>query len=185
MILGITGTDGAGKGVVVDYLVREKGFTHYSSRALISEEIEKRGLTPDRDTLRAVANDLRREYGNEFIVRRSYENAERDGVKNAVIESLRALAEVEYLKSKGGMLIAVDANQHLRYERIQARKSPSDQVSFEKFCEQEALEMNDPDPNGMQKAAVIASADYTILNNNTLTEVKKQVDDILKTTFDV
>jgi dephospho-CoA kinase len=33
MIIGITGTDGAGKGAVVDYLVAQKGFTHYSGRA--------------------------------------------------------------------------------------------------------------------------------------------------------
>lgn len=181
MILGITGTDGAGKGVVVEYLVSQKGFTHYSSRALITEEILRRGLTPDRDTLRLVANDLRREYGNEFIIKKSYECAERDGVENAVIESLRALAEVEYLKSQGGILIAVDADQRLRYERIRERASASDAVTFEKFVAQELLEMHDPDPAGMQKAAVIASADFTVLNNETREEVYRQVDALLQT----
>lgn len=180
MIIGITGTDGAGKGVVVDYLVNEKGFTHYSSRALITEEIEKRNLPVDRDHMRIVANDLRREFGNEFIVRKSFEKAKESGIENAVIESLRAMAEVEYLKEQDGILLAVDADQKLRYERIVLRGSESDKVSFEKFKEQESVEMDDPDPNGMQKAAVIAAADYTVLNNGTLDEVYKQTDEVLK-----
>jgi len=180
MIIGITGTDGAGKGVVVDYLVKEKGFTHFSSRALITEEVEKRGLTPDRETLRAVANDLRRESGNEFIIKKSYEKAQTMNVKNAVIESLRAMAEVEYLKAQGGILVAVDAEQKLRYERIKKRTSESDMISFETFVRQEALEMDDPDPSGMQKAKVIAAADYTILNNGTLDDVHAQIESILK-----
>ncbi len=180
MIIGITGTDGAGKGLVVEYLVNQKGFTHFSSRALILEEIHKRGLPSDRDHLRLVANDLRREFGNEFLIKKSYEIAEREGVQSAVIESLRAMAEVEYLKAHGGVLIAVDADQRLRYERIQSRQSESDAVTFEKFIEQEALEMNDPDPSGMQKAAVIAAADYVILNNGTPDEVYVQIGSMLE-----
>ena len=43
MIIGITGTDGAGKGSVVDYLVKEKGFVHYSGRGVIVEAIEAKG----------------------------------------------------------------------------------------------------------------------------------------------
>ena len=41
MIIGITGTDGSGKGTVVDYLVEQKGFKHYSARAIFEEEIAR------------------------------------------------------------------------------------------------------------------------------------------------
>lgn len=180
MIIGITGTDGAGKGVVVDYLVKEKGFTHYSSRDLITEEVKKRGLPADRDHLRIVANDLRREHGNDFIIRFSFEKAKEAGVENAVIESVRAMAEVEYLKQNDGILLAVDADQKLRYERIQSRASASDQISFERFVEQEEIEMNDPDPSGMQKAEVIKGADYVIMNNGSLDELYKKVGEFLQ-----
>ncbi len=43
----------------------------------------------------------------------------------------------------------------------------------------ETLEMNDPDPHGMQKAKVIAAADYTIMNNGTLAELHAQIDAVL------
>jgi len=42
IIIGITGTLGAGKGTVVEYL-QEKGFRHYSARGFITKEVEKRG----------------------------------------------------------------------------------------------------------------------------------------------
>ena len=56
-IIGITGTIGAGKGTIVDYLVKEKGYVHYSVREFLAEEVIKRGLEVNRDTLTEVGND--------------------------------------------------------------------------------------------------------------------------------
>lgn len=179
MIIGITGTDGAGKGTVVDYLVTQKKFKHYSARSLIIKEIEVRSLPVDREHMRLVGNDLRREFGNDFIVKKGLEAAASDGVSNAVIESLRAMAEVETLKANQGVLLAVDAEQKLRYERIVDRQSESDRVTYEEFVAQEQLEMDDPDPNGMQKAKVLQAADYTIYNEGSLEELHNQIEEVL------
>ncbi|MAZ30243.1 hypothetical protein CL655_03080 [bacterium] len=178
MIIGITGTDGAGKGTVVDYL-KTKGFVHYSARSLIVAEIERQGLSVDRNQMRLTANELRTRNGNEFIVKQAYERIEIDGVTNAIIESLRALAEAEYLKQQGGILLAVDADPEIRYQRVQARRSASDQVSYEQFLAHEELEKNDPDPHGMQKAKVMEMADYTIMNDGTVEELEAEVEKFL------
>lgn len=58
IIFGITGTNGAGKGTVVEYL-KTKGFEHLWVTGLITEEIVKRGMPVNRDSMRIVANDLR------------------------------------------------------------------------------------------------------------------------------
>ena len=168
MIIGITGTDGAGKGEVVNYLIDRHDFTHYSARALLTAETKRRGLAASRTNLRLVANDLRRQRGQDFIVKTALKKITDDDTTNAVIESIRTLAEAKTLKERGGLLIAVDAKQELRYRRIKKRQADSDHISFAEFKQHEAIEMNDPDPTGMQKAAVIAMADYTITNNSSL-----------------
>ena len=181
MLIGITGTDGAGKGAVVSYLVEHGGFVHYSARSIWEEEFRKRGMDNNRANMRLVANELRATHGNYFLVVFFLKKKSKDATKKAIIESIRATAEVDTLKANGGILLAVDADKKVRYKRIKGRRSGSDQVSFEEFIAQEALEMNDPDPNGMQKAKVISMADYTILNNGTMGELKKEVDKFLQT----
>lgn len=171
MIIGITGTDGAGKGAVVEYLVEQHGYTHYSARDFIMLEIARLGLPTDRNQMRLTANALRAEFGNEVVVRKAYERAAAEGKEKVVIESVRATAEADYLKLREGVLLAVDADPALRYARIQSRQSESDHVTYEQFLAHEALESNDPDPSGMQKAAVMKAADYTIMNNGSRTEL--------------
>ena len=180
MLIGITGTDGAGKGTVVDYLVSKKGFVHYSSRSFILEEINRLGLPTTRNQMRLTANELRGKYGNEFVVRQALEKAKTDGAAYAIVESVRAIAEAEYLQAQGGVLLAVDADQKLRFDRVQERRSESDQVTFEEFVAHEELERNDPDPHGMQKGRVIEMADYTIVNNGSLAELELQIETFLK-----
>lgn len=114
MIIGITGTDGAGKGTVVSYLTK-KGFAHYSSREFIVAEIMRQGLEVNRNQMRLTANEMRAKHGNEFVVKQAFEKARLEGKKNVVIESVRALAEEQFLKANGGILLAVDASVQLRF----------------------------------------------------------------------
>jgi len=176
MIIGITGTDGAGKGAIVDYLVEQKGFTHYSARAIWEEEFRKRGMESNRVNTRLIANELRAAHGNDFLVAHYLKIIESEKPANAVIESIRTTAEADTLKAHGGVLLCVDANRELRYKRIVGRKSALDQVSFEKFVELEELEMNDPNPHGMQKAKVMAMADCTIENDSTLSDLHQKIE---------
>ncbi len=122
MIIGITGKFGAGKGSVVDIL-KEKGFKHYSARWLLSKEILRRGEEVNRDRLYSMANEFRATKSPSYIAEELFKLAENDG-GDAVIESLRSVGEVELLKDKNGfIMLAVDADPKVRYERIVKRKS--------------------------------------------------------------
>jgi len=180
MIIGITGTDGAGKGAAVDYLVKEKGFVHCSARAIWEEEFVKRGIESNRANMRLVANQMRATYGHDFLVTHFLKKKEEEGIENVVIESIRTTAEADTLKTNGGALFAVDAELSIRYSRITSRGSSSDNISLEEFIKQEELEMNDPDPSGMQKAKVMQMADYTILNEGTFEALGEQIEEILQ-----
>jgi len=180
MLIGITGTDGAGKGSAVEYLVSKKGFAHYSSRDLITIEINRLGLEATRENLRLTGNKMRKTEGADAIVKCALKKIEKDGTNKAVVESIRAKKEAETIKEAGGILLAIDADSEVRYKRIKGRGSSSDKISFEDFLKQEELEMNDPDPNGMQKAEVMKMADYTIMNNQPLAKLYASVDEFLK-----
>ncbi len=177
MLIGITGTNGSGKGAVVDYLVASKSFSHYSAKAIINEELQARHLPRTRDTIRAVANDLRREHGPAYLIECLYNQASQD--TNAVMESIRTIGEAEFLKSKGALILAIDADRKLRYERIVLRDAEVDSVSFEEFCANEDQEMASADPWDMNVFGVMQLADARIANDGTLEELHARVDEAL------
>lgn len=178
MILGITGTLGAGKGTVVEYL-KQKGFTHYSVRDFLSTELQKRGMEKNRDTMLAVANELRATHGPGHIAEQLVALAQSGG-GNAVIESIRSIGEAEYLKQNGALLWAVDAPLELRYERIQKRASETDKVSFEKFKQDEAAEFANTDPAKPNLKALIEKADAVFINKGSQNDLFEQVEKALK-----
>jgi len=178
-IIWITGPQAAWKWEIVNYLVEKKWFTHYSVRGFLTKEIEKRWLPLDRDSMREVANDLRANHEPSYIVDQLFIEAKQNW-KDAIIESIRAIWEVESLKKNSDfILLAVNAEQKLRYERAIARKSESDFVSFEKFQEQEALENSNTDPSKQNISACINMANYVVNNDWSIENLHKQLDQII------
>lgn len=180
IIIGITGTLGAGKGTIVEYLTNNKGFKHFSARAFLIEEIEKRGLENNRDSMVLVANDLREKNSPSFVADELFKRALESG-NNCVVESLRTSGEIESLRKKGNFtLLAVDADPKVRYERIIKRSSSTDNVSFEKFLADEQREMESTDPNKQNLKKCIEIADFVINNDGTLEELNSKLEEILK-----
>lgn len=180
LIIGITGTLGAGKGTIVNYLLTEKGFKHFSVRAFITEEIKKRGLEVNRDSMTSVANDLRATHSPAYIADQLYHQAKASGT-NSIIESLRTPGEVESLQSKGNFyLLAVDADPKTRFERIQIRNSETDRVDFETFQANEKREMQSSDPNKQNLLKCREMADFILHNDGSIAELNQQIEEILK-----
>ncbi len=177
MIIGITGTLGAGKGTVVEFL-KQKGFVHLSVRDFLIGEIKRRNLEINRNNMLLVANDLREKNSSSYIAERLYEKAKNE-TKNCVIESLRSVGEVEALKNKGTFyLIGVDADIKTRYERIKQRQSASDNVTFEEFVEDEKFETTSEDPSKSNVLRCLGLADFKLENNGNLEDLNKKIEEI-------
>lgn len=180
MIIGITGTNGSGKGAVVDYLI-SKGFVHFSVRVALEAMLTAEHIPIDRTALRNRANELRKEHGAGFFGKKFLEEIKEKGITNSVIESVRTTGEAEYLKENGAIILAVDADRKLRYDRIMSRASATDKIDFDTFVEQEEREWYGAEgSHDMNLMSVIEMADFTIKNEGTLPELHTQVDGMLE-----
>lgn len=178
MIIGITGSFSAGKGAVVEYLTQTKNFQHFSASGFITEEIIRRNLPVNRDSMIIVANDLRANFGPSYIIDSLYERAiEKGGY--VIIESLRAVAEVKRIKELGGTVIGIDAQPEIRYARSVGRNSVKDNVTYEKWLAQELIESNESDPNKQNIFGSLKESNVIFSNNGSLKELYVQIDSFL------
>jgi dephospho-CoA kinase len=176
IIIGITGTLGAGKGTIVDYLMLKYRFRHYSVRSYLSAEAQRRELPLNRDTYVLVANELRAKYSPSFIIDELYKEAKKGG-ENAIIESIRTEGEVASLRQQGEfMLWAIDASPEIRYQRIISRNSETDHIDFETFIANEQREMVSTDPNKQNLSKCMEQADFRLNNNGDFQELYRQID---------
>lgn len=180
LIIGITGTLGAGKGTIVEYLKEKKGFSHFSVRQFLIQEIQKMGQPVNRDTMTATANFIRKQHDPAYIIKVLYQKSLQTKNK-AIIESIRTPGEVAFLKQQGHFyLFAVDADPKVRYERIVKRASETDQVNYNTFIENEKREMTTSDPNKQNLARCIELADFRFNNTGTQTDLYDAVDEVLQ-----
>ena len=180
IIIGITGTLGAGKGTVVEYLKEKYGFVHFSVRDFLKEEVDRRGMPQNRDSYTVVANELRANHSPSYIVDQLYERAAAKGI-NAIIESVRSPGEIDALENRGQFqLWAVDADPKIRFERAVLRNSETDHVDYDTFIANEQREMTSTDPHKQNLSVCISRAKAVLHNDGNLEELYRQVDAALK-----
>ena len=180
IIIGITGTLGAGKGTMVDYLVQKRGFAHFSVRSYLQREMKKRNMPNNRDSMTSLANELRAKYSPSYITDELYKEAIESG-EHCIIESIRTPGEIDSLQQKGSFfLFAVDAQAQVRYNRIKLRASATDDISFDTFKSNEAREMNNEDPNKQNLKKCIAMADYRFDNNGSLEQLQQKTELVIE-----
>ncbi len=180
IVIGITGTLGAGKGTLVDYLVNERGMVHYSVRDYLIRQIEKQGLTLNRDSMTQVANELRAKHSPAFIIEELYAEAILCG-KSAIIESIRTPGEIDFLKKQGNfLLVAVDADPKIRYSRITLRASETDHIDYTTFLSNEKREFTTSDPNKQNLSKCIAMADIVLNNNGNINDLYSEFDAVVQ-----
>lgn len=167
-IIGVSGTNASGKdtlGILRQTLQNTK-MTSLSD--ILRHELDNRGLPHERDNLRAVGNEWRAEGGPGILVDKTIELYRQEkvdkGYTGLTLTSIRHPGEAAAVKAAGGIIIWVDADRRVRYERIHNRLNnrPTDQKTFEEFVAEEESEMKPTD--GLDMEGVRDMADVTIIN---------------------
>jgi dephospho-CoA kinase len=173
-LIGLTGTNGAGKGVAAEFF-KGRGYAFLSLSDVIRDELRRAGIPETRDALIAKGNELRRTFGPDVLARRTL--AKIDGP--TVIDSVRNPAEVAALREQPGfILLALDAPAALRYERVAKRGRSESAASLDDFIRKEEEEKG-ADPAAQQLHTCMALADRMLVNDGSIEDLHRRLEEFL------
>ena len=177
-IIGVTGTHASGKDTVAEYICEKYNLKSYSTSDEVRYEATKEGMDHSRASLFVVANKIRSQFGTGELARRALEHSKDDV---ALVTGIRNVGEIDYLKEHTNFyLISVDAAIEARYERARKRDRVGDGKTLEEFRAGEEKEMYQSEV-GQQLIPCMRLADYFIINNGTLEELRGRTDEVMKT----
>ena len=179
-ILAIVGMSGSGKSVVVDHLTN-LGLPKIYFGGMIYKEMEKRGIerTADGESEKHFREMIRETEGKDWVVRQVIESTKNliaAGQKRIVLDGLYTWTEYKILKKEfpGQMtVLAVVVDKSIRHKRV--AKRPERPFNAEEIQERDRSEVEN-----LEKGGPIAMADYYLLNNGSVEELEKDVDEVLK-----
>lgn len=178
MIIGLTGKNGCGKGVVADFL-KSMGYHYYSLSDIVRDEIIARGQQVTRDNLIKTANELRATSGPSILAERVLTRL--DPEKNYVIDSIRNPFEVEALRRRTDFhLLMIEAEPKIRFERIKTRGRENDPKDYDAFVKLEAAEAGSNDPTTQQLNRTCEMADAQVENNSSINDLHEEVRHVLR-----
>jgi dephospho-CoA kinase len=169
-VVSVVGMTGAGKSEV-SRVFEQNGFTVVRFGDLTDEEIKRRGLKPGEASERRVRETLRREQGAAAYAELNLPRIEQAlKSSNVVVDGLYSWEEYTCLKSCYGddlYLVAVWSSPKTRYRRLASRAS-------RRLTPEEAASRDTAEIENIAKGGPIAMADFTILNESSLEELRKE-----------
>ncbi|GAF71035.1 unnamed protein product, partial [marine sediment metagenome] len=131
MIIGLTGTLGAGKGIIAKFL-KKQGFVYLSLSDELREIVKEKKIELTRRNLQDLGNQLREEQGVGVLAKLVREKIENQEYIQAIVDGIRNPAEIiELRKIKDFFLVSVDAPIEIRFKRIAERDRESDPKNWE------------------------------------------------------
>jgi len=177
-VIGIVGLQGSGKTEVAK-VAGESDIPRVRMGDVVWTEVQRRGLEVNEHNVGVVANEFREQEGMAAIAKRCVPLIEEKGKSKTavVVDGIRGKAEVDEFRRAFGdrfILLAVQASEQVRYERVGSRGRSDDASGMEAFREKERREQG----WGLEEA--MKNADVTIVNEGTLEELQRQVKGVLE-----
>ena len=181
-LIGVAGTTAAGKDTVAELLCRLFNMQNLSSgdavRAIARYVYHVQpDANPTPEQLAEVADYLRTEVNPAATVQLCVLEAQAMNIPRAVITGLRSMGEAEAIRQAGGVIIGVDADPHVRFDRVNAQAPEESKETLEEFMEQDERDgrgMSDSGP-GRGIHSIIQSADLIVTNTGSLEELENEL----------
>jgi len=168
-VVSIVGMAGSGKSELAT-LFELKGFTRIRFGDITDREVMRRGLELNEYNERTVRESLRQEYGMAAYASFNLERIDAALKQSSVVvDGLYSWEEYILLKEYYGdafLLVAVWSSPETRYKRLSGRgKRP--------LARHEAAGRDRSEIENVNKGGPIAMADFTLINEASMEEVKK------------
>ena len=174
-MVAVVGMTGSGKSEVAKFF-SEKGFATVRFGDITDEELRQRGLPLTEENERPARERIRKEYGMAAYAKLSLPRIDKAlKTSNVVVDGLYSWEEYNYLKEHYGdkfMVVAVWASPQDRYARLTGRE-------VRPLTQQEAMKRDRAEIENLNKGGPIAMADFTIINQASLRDLRKQVGRIM------
>jgi dephospho-CoA kinase len=166
---------GSGKGVF-QKILQKMGYPVVIMGDEIREEAKRNNLNPTPENLGKIMIHLRESEGSAAIAKRCIPKLKKKKEKIIGIDGIRSLYEVKEFKKHFPQLaiVAIHASPQTRYERLSRRKRSDDPKNWKTFVQRDQRELR------VGMGDVIATADYMIVNEGSLVQLKKKIHQVLK-----
>ncbi len=166
-VLGICGLPGSGKSTVID-AVKDLGIV-ITMGDVIRKEAKLRNINLTSDNLGRLAKELREKGGSEIVAKKCVEMISEFRTEIIIIDGVRSLEEIDVFRRLWKFpLIAIELNDEKRFERLTERGRSDDPTNLKDLRERDNREIG----FGLKK--VIKKANYKIINDSTIEELKKK-----------
>lgn len=173
IILGFTGQMACGKGTVAAYLEEKHGASTYRFSTMLRDVLDRLYLEHTRDHMQTLSQILREHFGEDTMARVMARDVESDPHQLIVVEGIRRPDDIVYLGTiPGFVLVSIEADMQVRYNRIIARGENSDDTT--KTLEQ--FEQDHEREPEQKIATIMKEASETINNDGSLEELYAQLD---------
>jgi dephospho-CoA kinase len=175
VVVGVAGMPGAGKGAF-RRVIQRMGYPVVIMGDEVRSEVKRRKLKPTPENLGNVMLQLREAEGPATIAKRCITKLQNTKEKMVVVDGIRSVHEVEEFKKHfpNFALIALHTSPKTRYQRLSRRRRSDDPKSWKTFIQRDLRELS------VGLGAVIATADYMIVNEGTLAQLRKKIQQVMK-----
>jgi len=175
-VIAIVGLAGSGKSEISSILKKRK-LPVIRFGDITDNELKRLGLKRNEKNEKLVRENVRKRYGMGAYAKLNIPKINNLlESSNVVIDGLYSWEEYKVLKKeydKRLVIIAVYTPPHLRYKRLSKRR-------IRPLTKKEAEERDYSEIENINKAGPIAMADFTIINDGNLNDLKSNVNEVLK-----